>query len=117
MIVHKLNINLLSEACYILYPTQRTTPQLCPTTTTPQDPDLPPLTTYATTIHTQLTATHDTYNRQLGPPQGASALFYATRTTDVAGTNGVTVHPNCTFTAEHPENHHPLAHIFDHNTK
>ena len=116
VIDHKLNINLLIDACHMVHPTQRTPPQLCATTTTPQVPCLPPITIYATTIPTQLTATHDTYRRQIGPPPGASTLFYATRTTDDATTNGVTIHSNRTFMAEHLDNYYPLAHLFDHNT-
>ena len=37
-------------------------------------------------------------------------------TTNDAGTNGVIIHPNHTFTAKHLANYHPLAHLFDHNT-
>ena len=92
----------------MVHPTQQTLPQLCGTTTTPEDPGLPPLTTCATTIPIQLITTQDTYIRQLGPPPVSSALFYATCTTDDAGTNGVTIHPNRTFTVEHLENYHPL---------
>ena len=116
IIDHKININLLSDACNMVHPKNRTPPQLCATTTTPQAPGLPPLTTYATTIPAQLTATHDTYSRQLGPPPGTSALFYATRSVDDAGTNGVTIHPDRTFTTAHLAHYHPLAHLFDHTT-
>ena len=117
VIDHKLNINLLSDACHMVHPTQRTPPQLCATTTNPQAPGLPPLTTYATTIPTQLTTTRDTYIRQRGPSPGVSVLFYATRTKDDAGTNGVTIHPKRTFQAQHLSNYHPLAHLFDPSTK
>ena len=63
VIDHKLNINLLSKACHMVHPKERTPSQLCATTTTHKAPGLPPLITYATTIPTQLTATHDTYSR------------------------------------------------------
>ena len=117
VIDHKLNINIFNDACHMVNPTQRTRPQLCATTTTPKAPGLPSLTSYATTIPTQLTAIHDTYIRQLGLQLGDSALFYAMCTTDNVDTNGVTIHLIRTFTAEHLENYHPLAHLFDHNTK
>ena len=117
MIEHKLNMNLHSEVCHMVHPTHQTPSQLFATTTTSQAPGLPLFTTYAITILTQLTGTHNTYSRQLGPPPGISALFYATRTIDDAGTRGVTIHPHRIFTVVYLAHYHPLAHLFDHNTK
>ena len=77
VIDHKLNINLLIEACHNVHPEHRTPPTVRHHHhTSISRPS--PFTTHTTTILTQLTATTDTYNRQLGSPPGAFALFYAT---------------------------------------
>ena len=73
-----------------------------------------PLTTHTTAITTQLTATKDTYIRQLSLPL---ALFYATQTIDNTTNNGTTLHPNYTFDKSHLQSYYPLYILFDDNTK
>ena len=94
---------------------------LCKLTNPPnRDPPLPeiysltppesygdkPLRPRAITLYEQLQATADVHNKQMHPPPG-KALFFADIKSDNAGTSGITLHPDRTFTKDDLESYSP----------